>query len=219
MLLFFAGWGLFVVSMSFALFPRRASTDMDAPTDYDWPLVAVANSSVVARIPSRGRPTALAVGMALISWPIVALTLGAVDTSGEAFNPQLAAPATALGQWSAAGSGVLLSALVAGTIGGQLVKRHAGGGWLVTFVLALVVAVPGLTIVPALLGQNVGAGCENIEIAGPCTEYIVKTGNLLQAVWSDLFFWLAPVIAPIPVYVLAVGVAVWTALVRRLPES
>jgi hypothetical protein len=218
-LLFFAGWGLFVVAMSFALFPRRPSTDMDAPTDYDWPLVAVANSAVVARIPSRGRPTVFAVGMALISWPIVALTLGAVDTSGKAFNPELASPATALGLWSAAGSGVLLSALVAGTIGGPLVRRHAGGGWLLTFVLALIVAIPGLTIAPALLGQNVGAGCENIEMAGPCTEYIVKTGNLFQAVWSDALFWLAPVYEPIPVFVLAVGVAVWTALVRRLPQS
>jgi hypothetical protein len=51
----------------------------------------------------RGGPTIVAVLFALLSLPIVALSLGVVDTTGDAFFFE-SKSATALGQWSAASS-------------------------------------------------------------------------------------------------------------------
>jgi len=70
------------------------------------------------------RPTLLALLLALVSLPLVALTMGAVDTTGNHYSLATPIPATALGQWSAAASAVFVSALVAGTIGAPLVRSQ-----------------------------------------------------------------------------------------------
>jgi hypothetical protein len=215
-----AAWGLFAIVAGIALWLSfgHASVGSRVEDERFWDDAGAL--VLLRRLPCWSRPTALALLFALLSWPLVALTLGAIDTSGGvAFNPNLALPATALGQWSAAASAVFLSALVGGTIGAPAVRRHAKMGGLFTFVIALLVATPALPLVPALLGQNVGAGCSSVlmSTAGPCSYYVATTNNLFYGLWSDAFFYFAPLVEPVPVLILAVGVGIWTAMVRRLP--
>jgi hypothetical protein len=164
----------------------------------------------------RSGPTTIAVLFALLSLPIVALSLDAVDTTGDAYFFQNDwSPATSLGQWSAAASAVLFSAVIAGTVGAPLVRRHARIGALVTFHLALLVAIPALPILPALLGQNVGAGVLCIDMCQATTN----TNNLLNGLFADLFFVFSPLPEPVPIVTLIVGVGLWTVIVRRLERG
>lgn len=161
----------------------------------------------------RSGPTTIAVLFALSSLPIIALSLGAVDTTGDAtFFENGRIPATGLGQWSAAASAVLFSAVIAGTVGAPLVRRHAKLGALVTFHLALLVAIPALPILPAMLGQNVGAGVLCLDMC----QAVSNTNNLLSGSYADLFFYFSPFFEPVPIATLIVGVGLWTPFVRRL---
>ena len=165
-----------------------------------------------------GTATALALALALVAWPLVALTLGAVYPYYDLVGPER--PASALGQWSAAGGAVFLSALVAGPIGSLMVRRNAIGGGVLTFVLALAVAVSSVMLLPVLLGQQVGVACESTLAPGfsssPC-DPVIKTTDLVADLQAVPFFWLAPFVEPIPVLILAVGVGVWTAVLTRSP--
>lgn len=162
------------------------------------------------------RPTALALVLALAAWPLVALTLGAVYPHYNLIGPER--PASALGQWSASGGAVLLSALVAGSIGGFVVRRNVIVGGAFTFVLALAVAIASVSLLPALLGEEVGVGCQSAIAPGlsssPC-DPLITTTNLADDLQALPFFWLAPFVEPIPVLILAAGVGVWTAVLTR----
>ena len=74
-------------------------------------------SSSRASLSDVGMATALALLLALVAWPLVAMTLGAVDLQQRG-DP----PASAISQWSAAAGAVFVSALVAGPIGGLVVR-------------------------------------------------------------------------------------------------
>jgi hypothetical protein len=65
--------------------------------------------------------------------------------------------ATALGQWSAAGSAVFISALVAGRFGGKTARRHAIAGACLAFVIAL------LGVALACRSVNPGLAVEVVE--------------------------------------------------------
>lgn len=165
---------------------------------------------LLRRFPGWSRPTVLALVFAVLAFPIVALTLGAVDpTSGR--EPL---PAGALGQWSAAAGGVFLPALVAGTVGGPIVRRNSGGGALLTMLIALLVAIPGVLLLPLVLDQRVGFGWLCID---GCSS-LISTQNPLVGIQADLYVGLAPLVEPVPVLTLAVGVGLWTFIVRRLPQ-
>jgi hypothetical protein len=160
---------------------------------------------------------ALALLLALLSWPLVVLTFDAVDTSrGSTFYRGTVAPASEVAQWTAGASAVFVSALVAATIGAPIVKRRARMGAALTFLVALLVAVPALPLLPAVLGQHVGAGCFFIG-SDPCT-YLTTTDDLFSGLRADAGFCLAPLIDPLPVLILGFGVAVWAYLVRRWGE-
>jgi ABC-type branched-subunit amino acid transport system permease subunit len=118
--------------------------------------------TLIAIVPIWAQPTALALLLALVAWPIVAMTWG-VGYRGQYLNTP---PESALVQWTAAAGGVFLSALVAGSIGGLVVRRNAVAGAIFTFVLALTVAILATTLAPAFLGQeNV---CDVANIVSPC---------------------------------------------------
>jgi hypothetical protein len=151
-------------------------------------------------------PTAAALVLALLSWPVVALALDA--TVGDSLN-RIEPPVAS--RWTAALSAVLASALVAGTLGGPLTRRHAKAGATFTFMLALLVAVPALPLLPSLLGQNVGAGWFCLDSCGDVTS----TSNLGSGFFADIFFPFAPFFDPLPVLALVVGVVIWTRLVRQ----
>ncbi|HEX7490756.1 MAG TPA: hypothetical protein VF337_03515 [Candidatus Limnocylindrales bacterium] len=181
-----AGWGLFIV---FGVMALRSSGD-EGPEG----------------LAERARPTLLALALALLAWPVVALSLGA--TTGDARER---IPATELSRWTAAASAVFISALVAGPIGGFAVCRHAKSGAVFTFLLALMVAIPALPLIPSALGQNVGAGFVCIDTCSDATS----TSNLVAGVWADMFLLFAPLYEPVPVLTLVGGVVLWTVLLRR----
>jgi hypothetical protein len=163
------------------------------------------------------KPTAIAMLLALISLPFVVLTFDAVDiTGGGPFYPHMVAPGSEPVQWMAAASAVFFSSLVAGTLGAIFVRRHVRAGAVATFAIAWLVAAPTLAIVPALLGGHVGAGCIEFGYGAQCA-WAVTSDDLLNGVWSDAFFVLSPLIEPLPMLILAVGVAIWTHFVRRMP--
>ena len=172
--------------------------------------VTTAVTQLLQRFPSWSRPTVLALIFAVLALPIVALTLGAVDPTG---GPE-PLPAGALGQWSAAAGGVFLPALVAGTIGGPIVRRNSGGGALLTMLIALLVAVPGVLLLPLVLDQRVGVGWLCID---GCSS-LISTQNPLVGIQADLYVGLAPLVEPVPVLTLAVGVGLWTVILRRLSQ-
>ena len=170
-------------------------------------------SSSRASLSDVGMATALALLLALVAWPLVAMTLGAVDLQQRG-DP----PASAISQWSAAAGAVFVSALVAGPIGGLVVRRNVVFGGACTFVLALAVAIASVMLLPALLGQEVGVACQSAIAPGfsssPCAP-LIRTTNLFADLLELPFFWLAPFVEPIPVLILAVGVGVWTAVLTR----
>ena len=172
--------------------------------------VTTAVTQLLRRCPGWTRPTVLALVFALLALPIVALTFGAVDPASG--SEQVAA--TALGQWSAAASGVFLPALVAGSIGGPIVRRNSGGGALLTILIALLVAVPGALVLPLLLDQHVGVGWLCID---SCST-LISTRYPLSSIEADLYVGLAPFVEPVPVLTLAAGVGLWTVILRRLPR-
>jgi hypothetical protein len=93
-----------------------------------------------------------------------------------------------------------------------MVKRHSKLGALVTFHLALLVAIPALPILPALLGQNVGAGVVCLDSCAASAS----TNNLMGGLYADAFFYFSPLVEPVPVLTLIIGVGLLTSIVRRL---
>jgi len=162
-------------------------------------------------------PTALAVLFALVSLPIVALSLDGVYAPAGVYLGQDQVgrlPLTDLGRWTAAAGAVLAAAVFSGTIGGLLVRRHAKLGGLLTLLLAWQVGIATLPLAPALLHQDVGFvyfcldGCSAaIESSDPATA--------LQAAVTPWAVQLSPLFAPVPFVTLAVGVIAWTRLLRR----
>jgi hypothetical protein len=198
-LLLIAAWSVFVGIVGVAVIVVTS-----------WPFPKPAGggraTTFVGRLGALGSPTGLALLCALISLPLVVPTLGIF--SGHCSNGEVV-PASVVGQSSAAIGAVFIPALVAGTIGGYVVKRHAVIGGLLTFVLALLVAIPVLPLLPAMLGQDVAAGYIAMDCSGA-----TGTQDLSVGLFADLFFVFAPLAEPGPVLILAVGVSIWTYLVR-----
>ncbi|MGA3031090.1 MAG: hypothetical protein ABSE58_10245 [Candidatus Limnocylindrales bacterium] len=216
MLLLIAAWGLLVVVAGVALWPRPRRAVVTVPGQ-NGPNASSNGGMVLALVrwvPCRYRPIALALLLALVSLPLIALTLGPTS-AGDYVHQDQPIPVTALGQWSAAAGAAFFSALVAGRLGAGAVRRHAILGAFFTFVIALLVAVPALPLLPAMLGESVGVGRVCLDTCWALTG----TNNLGDGLWSDVFFVLAPFYEPVPVLTLAVGVGVWTYLVRRLPDA
>jgi hypothetical protein len=214
MLFLIAAWGLLAVIVGVALWPAPRHVVVTLPANNEHAVSSDGGGAraLVRWVPSRHRPAALALLLALVSLPLVALTL---EPTSAGDYQGLPIPATALGQWSAAASAAFISALVAGRLGAGAVKRHAVAGGCLTFVLALLVAIPALPLVPAMLGESVGVGRVCLDGCWALTG----TNNLGDGLISDVFFMLAPFYEPVSVLTLAVGVGVWTYLVRRLPDA
>ncbi len=159
------------------------------------------------------RPPVVALLLACVAWPLVALSIDAVDTTTGVVFYGPAPAASQLARWSAAGSAVFISAIVAGTVVGPVARRMLVTGAVVAFVVALAVSIAALPLIPAVLGQHVGAGCYDYS-GGPC-NYASSTNDLLFSFESAGLFFVAPLIEPVPVIILALGVAVWSLVVNR----
>jgi hypothetical protein len=155
-------------------------------------------------------PILLALAFGLVTLPVVAASLHLFNPAQPLWSDSEFLPLDDDRRWSTAMSGVLVAAAVAGAIGSAAVRMHAKAGAVFTFLIALIVGIAALPILPAILGERVGAvlfcldGCNAI-----ITSNEPATG--LRAVLA--FGW-APLFEPVVVGVLAIGVAIWSWVVR-----
>ena len=172
-------------------------------------------------------PTVLAVLLALLSLPLVAISLdavqatprgGAMNCTGsypDVFTPDLCIydglPLTDPGRWSAAAGAVLAAALLAGTIGGRIVRRHAKLGGLLTVLLAWEVAIASIPLLPATFHLDV-AFAQALGWMPAVRSTEATSGLSAAATWLVL---ISPLAEPVPFVLLLVGVVVWTKLLRR----
>ena len=160
-----------------------------------------AAGEAVAFVPEALQPTVLALLLALLAWPIVATGWG----FGYRDQYVSGSPISGLA-WSAAGGGVLLSALVAGPVGGFVVRRSRVAGAIFTYVLALAVAIMGAELVPAYLGQTACGG-----VSASCTPATTTARVFIEDLQSlPLLVLFAPLVEPVAVLILAIGVVLWS---------
>ncbi len=158
-------------------------------------------------------PTVLAVAFAMISLPFVAFTLNAYELM-DAFQISDIRPLspTDPARWTAAGSAVLLSGVIAGVVGGWLIRHRRGHSYWVALLVAWICGIGGTTLLPSLLGQHFGAAPMCIDSCG----YSITTD---QPGWNfaaaALFFWLGPIYEYEALGVLVVGFVAWSQILIR----
>ncbi len=168
---------------------------------------------------SRFDPMLRAVLFAFISLPVVALSLNVADYSlglGPDLNP-IQVSATDIGRWEGAFGAVLASGLIAGTVGAPLVRANAFWGGFLALLIAWVVAIAALPVLPVLLNSNHGGalGFGSYCPIGPGTcNAAITASDASSGLKQAWIFWAAPLAAPVPFAVLALGVAYWTKMVR-----
>ncbi len=168
-------------------------------------------------------PTLLAVLLAAAAWPLTALSLD-TDTfvptteSGplNLYVRELGIPlsATDPGRWAATGGAVFAAALVAGTIGGVVVRRHAITGALFTVVAAWIVGIVAMPVLPALLGRFTSV---NHFCVDACLVMKVD-GEPFAGLKTAIFFFTGPMLEPVAFTALVIGVAVWAVALRGSPR-
>jgi hypothetical protein len=164
-------------------------------------------------------PVLVAILFALVSLPVVALSLNVADYGlglGSDLNP-IQVPAGDIGRWEGAFGAVLAAGLVGGVIGSALVRVNALWGGLLTLLIAWVVAIAALPVLPVLLGANHGGalGFGSFCPIGPGTCHAAITASdAVSGVKQVWLFWFAPLVAPAPFAALLLGIAYWTRVVR-----
>jgi hypothetical protein len=160
-------------------------------------------------------PPLIAVVLAAISLPLVALSLSIFDTSQVVSASPSFLPGSDPRRWTTAAAAVLISALVAGTIGAPAVRRRLVTGALFTFLLALITAIVVFPIAPARLGDPVG---EVVLCIDGCSA-IVDSSDPASGLHAAPFFAWAAFCEPAAVAALAVGVSLWSLVTRRLTKA
>jgi hypothetical protein len=175
-------------------------------------------------------PTVLAVLLALLSLPLVAISLdavqappgvGAMNCRGGLIDSREPCiydglPLADLGRWSAAAGAVLAAALISGTIGGWIVRRHAKMGGLLTVLLAWEVAIAAIPLLPATFHLDVAFA--HAEGWMPLIRSTEPTSGL-SAAGNPSWVLISPLYEPVSLVLLLVGVVVWTKLLRWFPVS
>jgi hypothetical protein len=156
------------------------------------------------------RPTLYALGLALLSAPIVAASLNLFDagTAGGGYPVALALddPRRVL----CAVPVVLASAFVASSLGAIAMRRQEIAGFVITLALAILTAIGTLALVLELLPQQTQEGRFCID---SCSAILGRGAD--GPAWAIAFFGWAPLMEMLPVSILCVGVLVWALLVRR----
>jgi hypothetical protein len=168
-------------------------------------------------------PTLLALVLALLALPIVALSLD-VANYGAAAGPDFKPAQVSVldfGRWSGALGAVVAAALIAGTIGAPMVRIHEVIGGLFTLLVAWVVAMAALPVLPVLLHLNYGGSLGFASICPITTcQAGIGTRDAVGGVQQLWLFWAAPFFAPLSFATLGLGVAWWTRMVRSwAPEK
>jgi hypothetical protein len=160
-------------------------------------------------------PPLIAVVLAVTSLPLVAHSLSIFDTSHAVSSSTPFLVDSDPRRWTTGAGSVLFSALVAGTVGAPVVRRRLVTGALFTFILALITAIAVFPIMPANLGNHVG---EVIFCIDGCNA-IVDSWDPSSGLHAAPFFAWAAFYEPAAVAALAVGVSLWSLVVRRLSEA
>jgi hypothetical protein len=165
-------------------------------------------------------PTALAVLLALVSLPCVAVTLDAVNIppGGYLDGHAVRLGIFDLGRWTAAAGGVLCAALVAGTIGGFIVRKYPAIAALLTFPIAWLVAMSTVPYLPWLLHQDVGFVYTCMDV---CSVWSQSSDPASGLGWVGPAVWLlgwSPYYEPFPFFALMIGVMAWARLLRERPS-
>jgi hypothetical protein len=230
----FYGWPIPALFVSALLMSGAPSDTVAAGDEREGAAHAGRMSKLARRALSHwSSPTVLAVLLALLSLPLVAISLdavqappwvGAMNCKGGIFDSREPCvydglPLTDLGRWAAAAGAVLAAALISGTIGGWIVRRHAVTGGIFTVLLAWEVAVAALPVLPSLFHLDVDFGYAadwaswgaQIQSSNPTSGLGVASAiPFLQLEWCR---------ESVPFALLLVGVVAWTALLRRFPVS
>jgi hypothetical protein len=195
-------WMAFLASVVVVVQSRRRK-----PAYPTWNLPMPASTPKIGGFDRR--PVLYALGMALLALPFVAAGLNLFDgaTAGTGYPVALAMsdPRRLL----CAAPPVLVSACVASSLGPIAVRRQAVAGYVLTLVLALVIAIGVLAAVLALLPQQTEEGRFCID---SCAA-ILGPGSSGPGVAIVFLGW-SPLAEPLPVGILIIGVLVWTLLVR-----
>lgn len=160
-------------------------------------------------------PPLIAVVLAAISLPLVAHSLSIFDTSHAVSSSTPFLAGSDSRRWTTGAGAVLISALIAGTVGAPAVRRRLIAGAVFTFFLALIIAIAVFPITPANLGDHVG---EVVFCIDGCNA-IVDSWDPASGLRAAPFFAWAAFIEPAAVAALAVGVTLWSLVVRRLSEA
>jgi hypothetical protein len=107
---------------------------------------------------------------------------------------------------------VIVSALVAGTLGGWVERRRRWFGAVVAVVAAWIVGILVLPFGPTVL--QLPYGCCYLGLDG--TLGITTPASAIRAATEGLLF--SPAIAPVPFIALLVGVIVWARAIHAVPE-
>jgi hypothetical protein len=152
-------------------------------------------------------PTIVAVVLAMVSWPMVALEMSAVQAPFESYSPPELSGADPA-RWTAALGAVLASALVAGTFGGWLRRERM---WLeaTAFLVAWLVGIAAAPVLPALLGQKIGFGSVCIDACWVPEN----SGDLGSVAAGVILFPLAAMVESGPFGILLVGFLIWLFIV------
>ena len=159
-------------------------------------------------------PTVLALLLAMVALPIVALTLNVVEATSASYSSASYSPAqlpsTDLGRWTAAFGAVVVSALVAGSVGGWIARRR-NSGEIVTIILAWVCAIAAAQLLPAALGQHAGFGL----ICFDSCSVPVRAANPTSGAFAALIFPVAALFETNAFLTLVMGYGVWLAVIRH----
>ncbi len=183
------------------------------------PVDAVAGGELRWATNSKYGPTILALVLALVALPFVALSLQVYTLTPGKSSADRLVDTWAVGRWTAAASAVIVSALVAGSFGGWLHRNNRfGGGHLLTGILAWVVALQAVTYGPVITGQSV-------SIEQFCMDGCQPGLNGINPVAAGLTALFTPIIAfvePVSFWALVIGVVIWSGILNHyapLPKT
>lgn len=168
-------------------------------------------------------PTRLAVVFAVISIPAVAFGVPAYVPAPTGSGVARLSPADPV-VWIAAIPAVLAAAVVAGSIGGWVLRRRLSGFFL-TLLLAWVVAIVVIPVGPNVLHLPYGTACFNVLAdcgAGVGFSEITTPEGALQVLAANGLTGLAAsvIYAFIPFVALVIGILVWArAVLDTRPEG
>lgn len=188
---------------------RCCSNEPICPAD---PLL-VPEASILERLAAgRFGPTRLALVLATVALPFVVVSTAVYE---DLAPPDMIVELSPLAaeRLVTLVPAVIVAALLAGTLGGWLVRRRFRLGAVATFVIAWTVAIAALPLGPSLARLR---GCCDLGLGG----YGINTADPAAGVAALAYgWWISPLAAPVPFVVLLFGVVLWARAVHAKGQA